>query len=86
MQQTDAHPILEEILTFIAARNMAKSKFGIDALGDPGFVWGLENGREPRRKTLARVKSYMLTAPAPASPIAQGDTASAPQSKQGAAG
>ena len=75
MQQTDAHPILEEIMTFIAARRMAKSQFGIEALGDPGFVSGLENGREPRRKTLARVKSYMLTAPAPASPGAQGDAA-----------
>lgn len=59
-------PILSEILTFIAARGMARSQFGVEALGDPGFVAGLEKGREPRRATLARVKGYMLTAQAPA--------------------
>lgn len=35
------------------------SRFGRDALGDPGFVTGLRRGREPRDSTTKRVTAYL---------------------------
>ena len=38
---------------------MTKTALGISALGDPGFVAGLEAGREPRWSTVQRVRDWM---------------------------
>jgi hypothetical protein len=37
----------------------SKSAFGIASVGDPGFVFGLEAGREPRSRIVARVQEYI---------------------------
>lgn len=48
-----------EIAAFCAERGMTKTAFGKDALGDPGFVSGLEDGREPRWSTVQKVRRWM---------------------------
>lgn len=54
------HPdLLEEIRAFCDARGMALTRFGTEALGDPNFVSQLVAGRECRRATLTRVRSFM---------------------------
>lgn len=37
----------------------SKSAFGIASVGDPGLVFGLEAGREPRSRLVARVQEYI---------------------------
>jgi hypothetical protein len=48
-----------EIARFCEANSMTKTALGISALGDPGFVAGLEAGREPRWSTVQRVRDWM---------------------------
>ncbi|MHA3791048.1 hypothetical protein [Rhizorhabdus wittichii] len=38
------------------------SRFGRDAMGDPGFVAMLRRGREPRDDTVRRVQAYIVRA------------------------
>ena len=35
------------------------ARFGIEAVGDPRFVFDLRRGREPRPRTIARVEAYV---------------------------
>lgn len=35
------------------------TRFGREALGDPGFVTGLRNGREPRPRTIQRIADFL---------------------------
>lgn len=56
--------LLAEIQAFCARKGIAKSDFGGRALGDPSFVTDLENGREPRRRTVNRVLDFMAREPA----------------------
>lgn len=44
---------------FCARHGMPKTRFGDLALNDPSFVTELEAGREPRRKTVARVLDFI---------------------------
>lgn len=44
-----------------AKTGMAATAFGIDAVGDPSLISDLDNGRELRRATVARVLEYMTT-------------------------
>lgn len=56
------HPrieLLAAIAAHLAKSEMPKSTFGVEAVGDPAFVTDLENGREPRWDTIARVYDYM---------------------------
>ena len=56
------HPDLyAEIVAYCAARNVPRSRFGTEALNDPGFVNDLEAGRELRRGTIDAVRRYMVT-------------------------
>lgn len=48
-----------EIQQFCEAHGITKTALGVAALGDPGFVAGLESGREPRWSTIARVRNWM---------------------------
>lgn len=51
---------LFEIEEFLSKAGMRPTVFGKDALGDPGFVFGLRKGRSPSLKTMDRVQSFML--------------------------
>lgn len=51
--------LIATIDAFCAARGITKSAFGRSAVGDPCFVFDLEDGREPRRKTVAKVREYI---------------------------
>lgn len=48
-----------EISRFCDAHSITKTALGVSALGDPGFVAGLESGREPRWSTIAKVRQWM---------------------------
>jgi len=51
--------ILTEIETFRAAHGIAATAFGRRAIGDANLIANLEAGRELRRATEARVRSFM---------------------------
>ncbi len=57
MEQPD--PVLAEIEVFLAEAGMTPTAFGRDALGDPGFVFGLRSGRECRRSTRAQAREQI---------------------------
>jgi hypothetical protein len=38
---------------------MPATKFGRDAMGDPRFVFDLRRGREPRERTIRRVRDFL---------------------------
>jgi len=59
MRQTYHPDLLAEIAAFCAARGLSKTAFGRDAVGDPNFVMDVESGRECRRATIARVRSFI---------------------------
>ena len=52
-------PLLAEIEAFLAEASMSATAFGRDALGDPGFVFGLRAGRDCRRSTLIRAREQI---------------------------
>ena len=52
-----------EISAFCEARGMTKTAFGREAVGDPGFVAGLDAGREPRWSTVQKVRDWMKSQP-----------------------
>ncbi len=35
------------------------ARFGREVMGDPRFVFDLRNGREPRERTVERVRAYL---------------------------
>lgn len=51
--------LVEAVQRFCEQHDFSKSKFGEQALNDPSFVADLEAGREPRRKTVARVLQFI---------------------------
>ena len=51
------------IEAYLARTNMSARKFGVLALGDPGFVSSLESGRSLRLDTADRVLQFMDEAP-----------------------
>lgn len=48
-----------EIETFLRRTNMAPSRFGRLAVGDPRLVHDLRRGRELRARTAARVQAFI---------------------------
>lgn len=57
MDQIDALKI--DIDTFLAETGMAPATFGKLAMGDPKFVFDLRGGREPKRRTIERVREFL---------------------------
>ena len=55
-------PILDTIELFLRATDMGASAFGVEVMGDPGLVYELRRGREPRRATRARIRAFIATA------------------------
>ena len=41
---------------------MPAARFGREAMKDPRFVFDLRNGREPRKRTVERVRAYLEAA------------------------
>ena len=51
--------LLREVEKFLRQSDVAPTRFGRDAVGDPRFVFDLRNGRDPRPSTVARVRAYL---------------------------
>jgi hypothetical protein len=59
---SDLDPILDTVELFLRASDMSASAFGIECMGDPGLVYELRRGREPRRATRARIRAFIAAA------------------------
>ncbi len=55
--------LLSTIERYLRRSGVPASRFGRDALGDPGFVHALRRGREPREATVRRVIAYLEVIP-----------------------
>ena len=53
--------LLREVEKHLRQSDMAATRFGRDALGDPRFVFDLRRGREPRPRTVARIRAFLET-------------------------
>jgi len=51
--------LLREVEKFLRQSDVAPTRFGREAVGDPRFVFDLRNGRDPRPTTIARVLAYL---------------------------
>ncbi len=51
--------LLREVEKFLKSSNMPAAKFGREAVKDPRFVFDLRNGREPRPRTVERVRAFL---------------------------
>lgn len=53
--------LLRDVEKFLRQSEVAPTRFGRDAVGDPRFVFDLRNGRDPRPETVAKVRAYLET-------------------------
>jgi hypothetical protein len=53
--------LLREVEKFLRRSDIAPTRFGREAVGDPRFVFDLRNGRDPRPRTIERVLAYLET-------------------------
>ena len=51
--------LLREVKKFLTVSQISAARFGRDAMRDPRFVFDLRNGREPRHRTVTRVRAYL---------------------------
>lgn len=51
--------LLRQVENFLRQSEVAPTRFGRDAVGDPRFVFDLRKGRDPRPRTVARVRAYL---------------------------
>lgn len=51
--------VRHEIEKFLRRTAMPATRFGKLAVGDPGLVRDLRNGREPRPKMVARIEAFL---------------------------
>lgn len=70
-QHLDLHAAIS---TFCVANGMAKSAFGVAAVGDPNLIRDLERGRELRSRTVRKVQDYIRSSRAIQAPQIQGAT------------
>ena len=54
--------LLREVEKYLKLWDIAPTRFGRDAVGDPRFVFDLRKGRDPRPATVARVRAYLEAA------------------------
>ena len=54
--------LLREVENFLRSSNVPPARFGREAMGDPRFVFDLRNGREPRPRTVERIRRFLETA------------------------
>ena len=53
--------LLRDVEKYLKSSNTPAARFGREAMGDPRFVFDLRNGREPRPRTVERVRSFLET-------------------------
>ena len=53
--------LLRDVEKFLRQTDVAPTRFGREAMGDPRFVFDLRNGRDPRPGTVAKVRAYLET-------------------------
>ncbi len=53
--------LLREIENFLRIADVPPARFGREAMRDPRFVFDLRNGREPRPRTVARIRRFLET-------------------------
>jgi hypothetical protein len=53
--------LLRDVEKFLRQSEVAPTRFGREAMGDPRFVFDLRNGRDPRPRTVAKVRAYLET-------------------------
>lgn len=51
--------LLRDVEKYLKARDIAAARFGREAMGDPRFVFDLRNGREPRARTVRKIRAYL---------------------------
>jgi hypothetical protein len=51
--------LLREVEKYLKHSNTPPARFGREALGDPRFVFDLRRGREPRPRTVERVRAFL---------------------------
>lgn len=57
---TREEKLIEDIDAFLLEASMKPTRLGTNALGDPGFVSGLRNGRKVYADTDEKVRAYMV--------------------------
>jgi len=56
---SDVRKLLDEIRAFCARAGMTPTRFGVETVNDGHLLTRLQNGREPRRHTIERVRNFM---------------------------
>jgi 2,4-dienoyl-CoA reductase-like NADH-dependent reductase (Old Yellow Enzyme family) len=51
--------ILRDVEKFLNNKSMTAAKFGREAVKDPRFVFDLRKGREPRARTIEKVRAFL---------------------------
>jgi hypothetical protein len=51
--------LIERIDAFLERHEMGDSRFGRDAVGEPGLVERIRNGSSPNLRTLGRIAAFM---------------------------
>ena len=51
--------LLRDVEKFLKLSNIPAARFGRQAMGDPRFVFDLRNGRDPRQRTVERVRAFL---------------------------
>ena len=51
--------LLRDVEKFLNRSDTPPTRFGREAVGDPRFVFDLRNGREPRPRTVLRVRAFL---------------------------
>jgi hypothetical protein len=51
--------LLKDVEKYLHAHRISPARFGREAMKDPRFVFDLRAGREPRVKTVHRVRAYL---------------------------
>lgn len=54
--------LLREVENFLRATKVPPARFGREAMRDPRFVFDLRNGREPRPRTIERIRRFLESA------------------------
>ena len=58
---TKSVQLLRDVEKFLRYSNTPAARFGREAMGDPRFVFDLRKGREPRARTVERVRAFLET-------------------------
>jgi hypothetical protein len=51
--------LLRDVEKYLEFKKISPATFGREVMGDPRFVFDLRAGREPRARTVKRVRAYL---------------------------